>query len=266
MGNSNTEYELLVTELYQGMLNFDGYENLRVEHDVVIRGKSGATHQIDVFWEFKFAGVTYRTCVECKNYKRSVTKNQVAAFSAILNDIGNANGIIATTAGYQKGAKSFAASHDIRLVLVNHLLNSVNIELQMNTNHFSNVRFNFVDSSVRAALENKGLREFTYQSIMTGEDFLLSATGEPSVTLNQLVRNRTFLPGQNIINVEDLYHDIEGLGLIEVDSISLDVTPHTYTHESLIEIPNAGKAVLEDILDENVHYLNHDGTVSPSSD
>lgn len=57
--NKNTEYEQLVAQIHQGMLGYDGFENLRVEHDVTLVGKRGATHQIKVYWEFKAAGTTY---------------------------------------------------------------------------------------------------------------------------------------------------------------------------------------------------------------
>lgn len=69
MADPNVEYEKLVAEIHQAMLSHDGFENLRVEHNVVIIGRSGAKHQIDVFWEFKPAGMTYRTYVGSKNYQ-----------------------------------------------------------------------------------------------------------------------------------------------------------------------------------------------------
>ena len=111
--NRNNEYEQLVAQIYQGMLEYDGFENLRVEHDVTITGKSVATHQIDVYWEFKAAGTTYKTCVECKNYSSAVKKLHVAAFAETLRDIGNANGIIATTSSFQRGAKLLAEQNNI---------------------------------------------------------------------------------------------------------------------------------------------------------
>lgn len=70
----STPYELLVQELHQALLNNDGVENINVRHNVKIKGRSGATHQIDVYWEFKLAGVTYKTCIECKHYNTSVKK------------------------------------------------------------------------------------------------------------------------------------------------------------------------------------------------
>lgn len=262
MANKNTEYELLVAEIYQGMLAYDGYENLRVEHDVTITGKSGATHQIDVFWEFKLAGTTYRTCVECRNYTSPIKKSQVAAFAATLQDIGNANGIIATTASFQKGALLFAKQHDIRLVLVNHLLKSIHLHMSVQSNQFENVEFKFDQTSVRKALTANDLKSFNLQDVILGDDPLLNAQGEPDVTLNDLIRSHRLEEGHNVIPATGLFYAVQGLGLVELESIDFDLYYLNHIHESLIELPTTAKAAIEDILDNNVHYLHEDGSVN----
>lgn len=184
MSNSNTEYERLVARIPLGMLKYDGFENLRVDHDVTLVGKSGATHQIDVFWEFKAAGTIYRTCVECKNYTSSVKKSHVAAFAATLADIGNANGIIATTSSFQKGAKLLADQNNIRLVLVNSLLKTIHITMHPKATNYSNVSINFNQGSMKEALIRNGLEEFSTEWSSTGEHPLLDANGNCVATFN----------------------------------------------------------------------------------
>ena len=63
--NTGKSFEKLTQEIYQAFCDFESSEyelkKTRVQHNVKIQGKSGAIHQIDVFWEFNFAGVYYNT-------------------------------------------------------------------------------------------------------------------------------------------------------------------------------------------------------------
>lgn len=263
MSNRNTEYELLVARILQGMLKYDGFETLRVEHDVVLTGKSGATHQIDVFWEFKAAGTIYRTCVECKNYTSAVKKSHVAAFSATLADIGNANGIIATTSSFQKGAKLLAQQNNIRLVLVNNLLKTIHIMVHPQQTNYSNLSMNFCPDSIREALTRNNLDQFSIEWSASGEHPLLNKRGDAVETFNTILNKHPSKDERNCIEGVNLYLDIEGLGPVMIDSIEFDVSHIQLPPiESIIESPNSAKAVLEDIIDENKHYLHDDGSVN----
>lgn len=112
-----TEYELLVKNVYDCLYATEGIYNPVIQHNVTFQGKSGATHQIDLYWEFTFAGVRHRVAVECKNYKNPVKKEKIVAFDGVLKDIsGNIQGIYACRNGYQKGAMLFAESCGIQLM------------------------------------------------------------------------------------------------------------------------------------------------------
>ncbi|CAI3803983.1 restriction endonuclease [Rheinheimera sp. MM224] len=261
--NQNTEYELLVVQIHQGMLKFDGVENISVEHNVTITGKSGATHQIDVYWEFKLAGVTYRTCVECKNYKTAIKKSQVAAFAEILRDIGNANGIIATTSSYQKGAKLLAQANNIRLVLVNNLITSVCFKIFSMQTHFDNLEFNFNRESAKAALERNNLDKFEMTYTYSGEHPLLDSNGKNAGTINSIINSFSLSEGHNVVACPHLHLDVEGVGLVQLDSIAVDVSySQCRPIESTVESPHSAQAVIEDIVDNNCHYLHKDGSVT----
>jgi hypothetical protein len=260
-----TEYEKLVAEIYQGMLEFDGFETLRVEHNVKIKGKSGATHQIDVFWEFKAAGTTYRTCVECKNYKSSVKKLHVAAFAAVLKDIGNSNGIIATTSSFQKGAKLLAEENNIRLVLVNYLIKSIHLYSTSTLTDFKNLKFFFDEILIKKYMREKGLETYQMNRVMGGDEYLLDAEGNNKLTLDSLMRSKLddFDVGINTLDCSGLYLDFEDIGLVEVLSIELEMTKvQLPTTEDVIESPNSARAIIEDIVNNNIHYLHDDGKVN----
>jgi len=61
------DYELLVRELYQQMLDQDQASNVVVQHDDQKQGRV-TSHQIDVYWEFCRGGVTHRVVVQAKNW------------------------------------------------------------------------------------------------------------------------------------------------------------------------------------------------------
>lgn len=118
MAKAGTDFELLVKSIYEEILEKDGFETIQVSHDVKVLGKSGQAHQIDVYWEFKIAGITHRVAVECKEYKNSVSIGKIRDFHGALFDIGNIKGIFVTTKGYQQGAIKFAESVGIDLKTV----------------------------------------------------------------------------------------------------------------------------------------------------
>lgn len=261
--NSNTEYERLVARILQGMLKHDGFETLRVEHDVTVIGKSGASHQIDVFWEFKAAGTIYRTCVECKNYSSAVKKSQVAAFATTLADIGNANGIIATTASFQKGAKLLAEHNNIRLVLVNNLIKTIHITMQPKITDYSNLSLNFDQNSIREALIRNDLEQFRLEWNTIGEHPLLDAGGTPVATFSTILNKHPKKEGRNRVEDIGLYLNVEGLGLVLLESIDFDVHYMALPPmESIIESPNSAVAVIEEIVGDNKHYLHADDIVN----
>ena len=263
MNNKNIIYEKLVAQIHQGMLKYDGFENLRVEHDVTLTGKSGATHQIDVFWEFKAAGMIYRTCVECKNYNSAVKKLHVAAFSSVLNDIGNANGIIATTSSFQKGAKLLAEQNNIRLVLVNHLINKIHITGNLRYPLIDNIGINFNQKSLKKALKKNNLNMYTYDLVLHPDHPLFDIKGNEVETFNSLIRKFPGKEGYNIIDNIAFYFEFDDIGHVLIDSIYFDVSYRELDPmEIIVESPNKATAVIKDIVNNNLHFLNNDGTVT----
>lgn len=107
-----TEYEKLTQSIYQLLIQEQGHKNIEVKHNTTVTGKSGATHQVDVYWEFQIAGKTYKTFIECKHYKSAVSIGHIRNFYGVLEDVGT-NGIFVTKVGYQSGAEKFAKYYGI---------------------------------------------------------------------------------------------------------------------------------------------------------
>lgn len=107
------EYELLVQVVYQAILQQEGVENIEVQHNTPIRGRSGVEHQIDVYWEFRQAGINHKVLIECKNYSSNLSLEKARNFFAVIHDIGNAQGLIVTKTGFQSGAAEFCQYYGI---------------------------------------------------------------------------------------------------------------------------------------------------------
>lgn len=109
-------YEQFVESLYQRLLVSQGLEDVRIERNKTdLASSSGCAHQIDIYWEFKFAGQIYRTAIECKAYNRTVPIGRVRDFYGVLSDIPGLKGVMVSMLGFQSGAKQFARHYDIGL-------------------------------------------------------------------------------------------------------------------------------------------------------
>lgn len=118
--NPEQELEEYVRDIYRFYLNLKD-EGVSVERNVHLVGRSGARNQIDVFYQFEYAGVTHRVAIECKDHTRRVEKGRVSEFAAKLEDIGGITGIMVSQSGYQSGAELVAKHFDIQLLTTEDL-------------------------------------------------------------------------------------------------------------------------------------------------
>ncbi len=116
--NHNTAYEIFIRDIYQQILNQGTVENIEVKHNQKIQGKSGATHQVDVYWQYKQFGETVSIAIECKRYSKKINIGIIRNFKAVLDDLSCSKGIIVTTEGFQTGAIKFASSNNIGLKVI----------------------------------------------------------------------------------------------------------------------------------------------------
>lgn len=113
---NGTRYELLTQQVYQVLLECEWPgKNICVQHDVKLKGTSGQEHQIDVYWEYEFAGITNKVAIECKEYSKPLPIGKVRDFYGVLTDLKDVKGIMVTSNGYQKGAKDYAQTYGINL-------------------------------------------------------------------------------------------------------------------------------------------------------
>ncbi len=108
-------YENLTQVVFQTILGQKEIPNTKVERNITLQGKT-ARHQIDVYWKFKFGGVSHEAIVQAKDWQRPVDQLHLLAFKQVLDDLpGQPKGIFVTRTGYQQGAKEFGLAHGILL-------------------------------------------------------------------------------------------------------------------------------------------------------
>jgi hypothetical protein len=261
MTQGSTEYELLVAELHQALINADGVTTVSVAHDKTIVGKSGAMHQIDVYWEFELGGAFYKTCIECKQFNSKIKKSHVAALSAVIDDIGGATGIFATTIGFQRGAILLAGHRNIRLVLVNPLLREINIHFKFAIPEIVVQSIEFDTEQVRSKLKELGLASYTIHEAFGDKTDFLDSTGRPSTTLGTLIRTQRHPDGSHVIETQDLYYQSD-IGLLRLASIKYSIRHTHIESDDRIVSQDTAKAIWEDVAANTACYLHTDGSIT----
>jgi hypothetical protein len=119
--NTGLSYELLVQGIFQAINDQEEVANLIVERDRTLQGKT-TPHQIDVYWKFEKAGITYENIVQAKDLQSPVKLGQLIEFKGVLDDLpGQPKGIFITRSGYQKSAKTVAIKNGIILYELDEL-------------------------------------------------------------------------------------------------------------------------------------------------
>lgn len=101
------------------------YETLGKQHGVTVKGygsnctvkgKSGASYQIDVLTSHSDGLHSYQTAIECKYWKEKVNKDIVLKLSGTLEDAGINKGVIVSKNGFSPDCIAVARYHNIGLV------------------------------------------------------------------------------------------------------------------------------------------------------
>jgi hypothetical protein len=107
-------FEKLVAELHET-------GEVTVEHDVVLKGRSGTLRQIDVLVRHKQGLYEHLIVVECKYWNYRVERLHVDALATTVREVGASRGVIFSTKGFQSGAITQAEHEKIDLFIVREL-------------------------------------------------------------------------------------------------------------------------------------------------
>jgi len=100
-----TELELMIAELFRQK----GYQ---VTHNILIEGRSGASHQIDVFAEYEAPLHTSKIIIEAKHYESNIDKDIIMKLIHIQQDVSADKAILVTTSNFTSGAYKIAAQYN----------------------------------------------------------------------------------------------------------------------------------------------------------
>ena len=129
------DLESYVKYVYSVLLNLKG-ENIIVSKKADLQDVYGVTHNIDVFYQFEKVGITHKVAFECKNWNTAVTKEKVAAFAKIIEDIKGVVGVMVSNKGYQSGAKQYATANRILTLTTDELPNILDLLSMQITKYF----------------------------------------------------------------------------------------------------------------------------------
>lgn len=121
MKNNGKAYEEFVRKIHNILINYDdgsSIGNINIEKNKKLKDRSGIEREFDLYWEFSLGGYIYKTVIECKDYNSAISIDKIDAFIGKLQDFPSLRGIYATKTGYQKGAETKAAQHNVDLLLV----------------------------------------------------------------------------------------------------------------------------------------------------
>lgn len=107
-------FERLVADLHRT-------GTVTVERDVVLTGKSGVPRQCDVVVRHREGLYEHLVIIECKHWRKNVSRLHVDALTATVADLNASKGVIMTSKGFQSGARDYAEHAGIELFLVREL-------------------------------------------------------------------------------------------------------------------------------------------------
>lgn len=270
--NKNTEYEKLTQEIYQRLVNTDVLKPTIVNHNVKLQGKSGQYHQIDVYWEYKIAGIVHKVAIECKNYKNPIAIGKIRDFYGVLSDLNGVVGIMVTKAGYQDGAKKFASKYGISLkelrkphigeaiiavtdinigVSCRHCLFEVDNDWAKE-NNFDLISYKRFYDSISFSTESKWIYS-DFVPLQTTEKVIFDGEGRIIETFENLEKqlnnneDRIFKITQSY--VKTVY------GLIKINAIKYEFENETINKEISIDAYDFVQAILKDALDGEIRLI-----------
>lgn len=271
--NEDTAYERLVQEIYQAIHDQEAVATVDVEHNKTIQGKSGCSHQLDVYWEFNVAGVLHRVAIECKNWNSDVPIGRIRDFFGVLHDIGNIKGIFVTKIGYQSGAKQFAEFYGIDLK---------EARIPTHTDWEGRVKdivLHFTSISTRVKnrdidLDQDWIRRNT--EFATGEQlrlagqnneiFLYDSHGEKLTSMYDLEQKlpHSWERAEDMVHTyhfDDAYLYPSGTP-IKINSVRYTYDVETYEQETVSEGDEIVRAILRDVNSGELKALRQDGGVN----
>jgi hypothetical protein len=121
------DYEEQTAELFRKL-------DCDVEIGAAVRGARGK-HKVDVWVRFNRFGIEAKWVIDCKFWRKPVTKEKVLALISVVNDVGADRGILVSQKGFQAGAVRAAEHTNITLTSLEELKQTAQNDLMLSALH-----------------------------------------------------------------------------------------------------------------------------------
>ena len=111
-------YEKITKDIYETLGKESGVKIECYGNGCKVKGNSGVEHQIDVLASHSDGIHTYKTAIECKYWKNTISKDTVMKIHSIINETNIDKGIVISKKGFTPDAIKYAESKNIGLALL----------------------------------------------------------------------------------------------------------------------------------------------------
>ena len=149
-------HQAIVARLLDEIRAQDSVPTISVKSDMIVSGKGGATHQIDVYWAFLVGTKACKCVITAQHWDKPVSQRELDRFRAVLADLPALHtGVFAGSSGYQKGARIFAESCGIAVYVFPFTIEMTNDSVTFFVPRFERVSPVFDEQWIEAVLTRK---------------------------------------------------------------------------------------------------------------
>lgn len=112
--NENNPAEI-VEELVKAISDQDYVDNIKLQKNAVIDGKTGS-HPIDLYWEFTDGSIVYKTLISVKPLNTVAVRSDIISLADVIRDVyGQTTGVLFSRPIYDKDVRIMAENVGISL-------------------------------------------------------------------------------------------------------------------------------------------------------
>lgn len=264
------EYEATTAALYQALGEGSGITIEGFGASCRVQGTSGSWYQIDVLAKQSNGLQTVRTAIECKYWKKRVTRNVVSNLITLLEDTNIEKGVVVSKEGFTSGSIALAKQRNISLVEMREpgdadwagKIKTIHIMLHMTSPEFYD--FEFVQPPQHA-----GER---VQFTVSGQDLEIKEPTKEPKTLDQIANgaaSSATSPGQGVEVRFPVGTTMQVAGFDKqamIEAIRFKVRHHVHEEEIVIDGDQAIRLIVKEVFEDRQFHIGHDGQITETTD
>jgi len=267
------DYETFVFGVYKAILAYgkdDNLQTLEIERNKKITSHDNTNAEIDIYWEVKHAGITFRVAIECKNYKRNVQIKEVRDFANKIQLQSGLKGLIVTQKGFSGEAIEKAKANGIDLVKINPITDQNRSQYCLEINMYCDLPAKILNGRIEIKINKEwgiknGLKKkkYHFNQSLNANTFIENKQSNFKYSLKELEENLFFEKKSVGIhtwnkNFKNGWISINGQE-IKIDQIKLQYQVFDFiTRKIIIDYSSVILAIKESI-DKKRHIIHVSG-------